>query len=109
MFASLRRKTLLLAVIGASLTLTGCEKPVSQMQQSANFVVEGVNPPKRFYVDLRNVTTGERFNVYVAKRCSNWRKLAIGSVHRMNTEVSVYSDGTKRTYFINKSSLCPRS
>lgn len=100
-------KALILATV--TLLLAGCEKPVSVQQQQGNYRVVSINPPKRFYVDLINVNTGERYNIYVAKRCSNWRSLKLGSVHQMTTEVSTYADGTKRTHFYNKASLCPRS
>lgn len=46
------------------------------------YEVVGINPPKHFYLDLKDKKTGHLFNhVYVSKHCNNWRNLKLGSVY----------------------------
>lgn len=96
-----------LGVILAVLMLTGCEKPVSQVQQFGVFKVVEIKRPKHFRVVLENTETGTRHKVGVSKHCNSWRELKLGTIFKFNTEVSTYADGSTYTYFFNKQRICP--
>lgn len=65
------------------LTLVGCERrPPDAVVASTKktYEIVGINQPKHFYVDLRDVETGYVYkHVYVSKHCNAWRKLKMGS------------------------------
>lgn len=72
----------LLLVLGIALFLTGCigEDYVVVKKRIKQYEVVGIDPPKRFFVDLRDIETGHVYkHERVSKRCSNWRKLRLGS------------------------------
>jgi hypothetical protein len=53
-----------------------------------SFELVAVNPPKHFYVDIKDMVTGRTHrHVYVSKHCNNWVKTAVvGKVYRIVTE-----------------------
>ncbi len=69
-------------LVFAFLILSGCDRPVYEetARYRNTYEVIGIDPPKHFYLDLKNVKTGiVHRQVYVSKHCNNWRKLKIGS------------------------------
>jgi len=96
----------LLTVI--ALGLTACGPAPTLHSESRVFEVTAINPPKRFYVDLKDVETGRRFqSVYVSKRCSNWRKTTIGSTWTLPVTTYTYEDGQQLVH-IQAKGLCQR-
>lgn len=64
-----------------------------------NFELLKVNPPKHFYVDIKDLETGEiKVKVYVSKHCNSWRETAIvGRVYQIVVETYRDDrDGTQR-------------
>lgn len=54
------------------------------------FELVQINPPKRMYVTLKDVETGEiHKNIYVSKRCSNWENNKIGDIYLLNYKTYV--------------------
>ena len=82
----------LLAAI--ALGLTACGPAPTSHSETRTFEVTDINPPKRFYVDLKDVETGQTFqSVYVSKRCSTWRRVTIGSTWTLPVTTYTYEDG----------------
>lgn len=79
-----------------SLLMFSCSAPAKEdSRKSVKMRIIQIYPPKHFSVDLENVVTGEKwFNVYVSKRCSNWKSIPA------NTELIMieysYSDGHRK-------------
>lgn len=62
--------------------VAGCsrEPDIFIGKETKTFEVIGINQPKHFYVDLKDVNTGQHYNhVYISKHCNDWRKLKMGS------------------------------
>lgn len=59
-----------------------------EKSESRMFELIKVDPPKRFYVDLKDVETGEvTTRLYVSRRCYNWRQTAVvGNNYRVRVE-----------------------
>lgn len=97
---------LALLVIG----LTGCDLAALKTnvvdRKAKQYVLVGINPPKRFYVTLRDIETGRIIkDLYVSKRCSSWKKARIGEVITFN-EVT-YEDGRgNRTISVDVKGFC---
>ncbi len=70
-------------------TIIGCSKQQSPRQldkdEVRQYVLLHKNPPKHFYVDLKDVLTGKIYNnVYVSKHCNSHRVTAIvGQVYSL--------------------------
>ena len=92
----------LLAIVG------GCGLQAREVgRQTQSYEVLAINPPKRMYVDLRNTNTGETMRVYVAKRCSSWRRLKLGSRHALTEATYAYPDGRRARRVLGARALCP--
>lgn len=101
----MKRLVLLTAV---AMGLAACGPAPQVNTETRTFEVTDIDPPKRFYVDLKDVETGQTFSrVYVRKRCSGWRKVAIGSQWNLPVTTYTYQDGEKRVS-VNARSLCQR-
>ena len=88
-----------------SLVLTGCAmgpRPVDVKEtKTEEFEIVGINPPKHFYLDLKNVRTGEVHHVYVSKHYNNHRKITIGMKLTLTQTWWNYDDGSVRSRFDN--------
>lgn len=74
-----------------------------------NYEVVGINPPKHFYLDLKETKTGYVYkHIYVSKHCNNWRKLPLHSVFMF--EEVIYKYEKKPDHYvdinINGSQFC---
>lgn len=88
--------------------LSGCTSYTEVERTAQTFEVTKVKPPKRLYVTLKDLKTNEVTRVYVAKRCSQWRKIKVGSTVSL-TKVTLRNEhGEISTRLEGKSSLCPR-
>lgn len=55
------------------------------------YEVIGINPPKHFSLELRNVDTGEVFEgVAISKRCQYWENLKMNSIVSFEEETFKY-------------------
>lgn len=87
------------------LTACGGEDYVVISRSIKQYEVVRIDPPKHFFVDLKDIETGFVYKRQkVAKRCGSWRNLRIGSTWTF-TEVT-YKNG--RTGIENVRSLCAR-
>lgn len=78
-----------------TLLVMACANEENYDKKIVHMRILSVDPPKRVYVDLANVETGEIWNhIRVSKRCHNWRLIPIGGVIDM-TEYS-YSQGSRK-------------
>ena len=66
----------MLGLIGWSLATYEPDAEVSR--RSETFMLLGIDPPKHFYVDLKDARGDVRNHVYVSKHCNSWKALAIG-------------------------------
>lgn len=70
-------------IFAISAMLVGCEPYVPDPLLSTKkktYEIVKINQPKHFYVDVRDVETGNVYkHQYVSKHCNAWRKLQIGS------------------------------
>lgn len=58
------------------------EKIIVLEKNIKEYEVIGIDPPKHFYLDLKDKQTGQLFNhVYVSKHCFEWQNLKLGSVY----------------------------
>lgn len=63
-----------------------------------DFEITAVNPPKHFYLNLRNTRTGEELErAYVAKHFNDWREVKAGSVIRVAWKKHTVGGETKTT------------
>ena len=71
-----------IAVSTAVAMLAACTPAQKISEETRAYTLLDYNPPKRFYVDLKDNKTGEVFkNIYVSKRCSNHKNLQIGATY----------------------------
>lgn len=83
------------------LSLFGCNYGIEVGRKVKEYEVVHINPPKRFYVDLKDIETGVIYkSEYVSKRCSYWQKLEIGTKWEF-TEITYRNDDGKLTYRLN--------
>lgn len=90
--------------------LTGCTHGELVETTQQTFEVTHVNPPKHFYVTLRNVDSGQVFeDVYVSKRCSRWEEVPVGTA--LTLEVGTYRTSASDTFqrIQSPSTICPRT
>lgn len=81
--------------------LSGCDNRVEVDRQVKEYEVIGIRPPKRFYVDLQDVQTGQiHEREYVSKRCSNWKRLKMSSKWQF-TEITYRDDKGNISYRID--------
>lgn len=69
-------KTFFSALALSTFALTACAPPQAQKvgEYSGRFQLVGIDPPKHYYVDLKNVKTGQMHeHVYISKHCNGWR------------------------------------
>lgn len=59
-----------------------------EKSETRAFQLVEVNPPKHFYVDIKDVETGAtNTDVYVSKHCNSWRETAVvGNTYRIVVE-----------------------
>ena len=97
----------LLLLVSSLLMLSGCQIPDELAIEDRIFEVVEINPPKRYYVTLRDLKSGEVFEVYVSKRCSTWRELKIGS--HVTLERITYEKPSGELYYryTDVRKLCP--
>lgn len=72
----------------ASCTVRGDRKNLHSEVRS--FELIDVNPPKRLYVILKDIKTGEYHEEYVAKRCSGYERVPIGSIIQLEYVTYTY-------------------
>ena len=97
-----------LFVLMSSIALIACtpETYEETARYRNTYEIIGINPPKHFYLDLKNVKTGVvHKHVYVSKHCNDWRKLKIGSRWDL-TEVDYKRGERYGTKILNMSSIC---
>lgn len=83
-------------VLALAAVVSGCDFGKEVHREDREFEVTHINPPKRMYVDLRDVRTGARYkDVSVSKRCSGWESLRIGSKWVLPEITIQYEDGSK--------------
>lgn len=89
-------KTLKASLILAVSFLSACDTPEKITSVQHKYEVIGIDPPKRFYIDLKNVETGEIFrSIYISKRCSYWQNLKMNSVWTFDELTYHYKDPSK--------------
>ena len=67
-----------------------------------NYEVVGINPPKHFYLDLKETKSGYVYkHIYVSKHCNNWRKLQLHSVFIFEEIIYKYEKKPDRYVVIN--------
>ena len=96
-------KRIVLAVLTTAVlvSLSGCNHGVEVERKVKEYEVVHINPPKRFYVDLKDVETGVVYkSEYVSKRCSYWKRLELGTKWKF-TEITYRNDEGKLTYRLN--------
>lgn len=85
---------ILLSLLVLSLVFVGCHKPFKlQSETYKKFELVEIDPPKRFYVTLKDVETGEIFIEYVSKRCSSYDRNKIGDINTIKVLHYVNEDG----------------
>ena len=89
------------------LMLSGCEVPKEVAVEDRFYEVVDINPPKRFYVTLRDLKTAEVFEVYVSKRCWTWRELKIGSTVTLERVTYEKPNGEQFYRYTDVRKLCP--
>lgn len=99
------RRVLIAGLFGCVL-MSGCTMPASRTKEVERSVDEyeivGIRPPKHFYLDLKNVKTGEvHKQVYVSKHYNEHRKLSVGMKITITRTLWEYSDGSQRWSFNN--------
>lgn len=64
-----------------------------EKSETRTFRLVGVDPPKHFYIDIKDVETEEVTNyVYVSKHCNSWRETAVvGKAYQVVVE-TYYDD-----------------
>ena len=84
----MKRSAALLAVM-ALLSLSACDDGWTQLPSITKSVtLLEVDPPKRFYVTLRDNTDDSVIErIYVAKRCSGYQKIPVGSTFDLEFDV----------------------
>ena len=88
--------------------LSGCSMPEKVSSEARSFTVQDINPPKRMYVKLKDTENGQVYsNVYVAKRCSRWKELKVGSEVKLIVSTYRRANGEHFTRIENARSLCP--
>lgn len=64
------------------------------------FEIVKINPPKHYYLTLRNVVTNEIItSVYVSKHFNDWRELPVNTQVRLTYQKWKYSDDSIKTSF----------
>ena len=104
------RGSMMIAALVCLSLLTGCSRGELVETSQQTFEVTHVKPPKRFYVTLRNVDTGQVFeDVYVAKRCSRWEEVPVGS--HLTLTVGTYRTSASETFqhIESPDTICPWS
>lgn len=93
-----------LSILFLAIALTGCtvDKVVSTTSTTRDYTLVAKDPPKHFYVDLKDNQTGEVLNrVYVSKHCNSHNNTAIiGKTYTLTSETRVYESGQTRTSFV---------
>ncbi len=97
-----------IALLCVVLLIGACTSYTEVERTAQTFEITKVKPPKRLYVTLKDISTNEVTRVYVSKRCSQWRKIKVGSTVTL-TKVTLRNDkGEMSTRLEGKSVICPR-
>lgn len=95
-------------VLMVVVSLSACTSYTEAERTAQTFEITKVKPPKRLYVTLKNLSTNEVTRVYVAKRCSRWREIKVGSTVTLTKVTLRNEQGEVSTRLEGKSILCPR-
>lgn len=89
------------------LGLAACGEPEVELSRSEQvYEVMAINPPKHFYVDLKNIKTGVvNEHVYISKHCNVWKQLPLHS-RWVLTEVEYQRGDKYYTRIIGTRALC---
>lgn len=93
----------------AAFALVGCDSALDRKVVSEKwkkYQIIGINPPKHFYITIRDVETGQVFkDLYISKHCNSWRK---GRIWEINTfKETIYEDSAgKRTVRVHVGDYC---
>ncbi len=89
--------------------LAACDARTKVSSVDEQFTITKVKPPKRLYVDVAD-SEGRSYHVYVAKRCSNWRSIVVGSKVTLQRNTYRYESGKTETAVSvrSPSDVCPR-
>lgn len=84
-------------VLMLAASLSGCGLGGTEVhREDREFVVTNINPPKRMYISLKDVRTGAHYNdISVAKRCSGWESLKVGSKWFLPEVTYQHNDGSR--------------
>jgi hypothetical protein len=85
------------------LLVASCKEPEPRRYTKSvqdEYEVTEVNPPKHFYVTLKNLRTGEVYkHEYVSKHCNTWRETAYVGKRVLLYRVSWMEEGKEYTDF----------
>ena len=96
-------------VIGVLVAICSIEKPVVFSEQWIEYELIGYDPPKHFYVDLREVESGLiKRHVYVGKHCSRYKELYVGKRFTLKETKYHYEESDRWSSDIDAYSVCPR-
>lgn len=105
MNTSARLRSPLLAVLVA-MPLVGCVEQATVTTSQRTFTILAVEPPKHMHVDLKDNNARIFKHVHVAKRCSNWRQVVLGST--VTLTVTQHTRGADTSETIDAGPICPR-
>lgn len=92
------RSLVIATTLVTTIAVTGCD--INRVERTetfeATYELLKVNPPKHFYIDVRNVETGEiHENKYISKRCNKYREGAVvGKEYTLSVDRRYFTDGT---------------
>jgi hypothetical protein len=93
------KKSIVTALVLAVL-VAGCSKgpeEVSGFNETVTLTLTGFKPPKRAYATFTDSNGQVYQDIYVSKRCSNWKtKALVGKEFEVNRTRITYSDGSTR-------------
>lgn len=92
-----------------AIPLASCDSVIDRSSTVEEFTITHVKPPKRLQVDVVD-STGKSYRVYVAKRCSKWRQIKVGSKVNLERSTYKYESGRTETHvrIRSASDVCPR-
>lgn len=77
------KKIILLIILVFGFSLNSCQDYTLIKEEFREFEVIHIDPPKRFHVTLKDLSTGNTYIEYISKRCSNYRVNKIGDKHKL--------------------------
>lgn len=88
------RFCLLATVIATTVACTSTPAVTEVSREEREMTIVKVNPPKSYYLDLRDQHGNLFQRVYIARRCSEHRDYPVGT--KVKVQVVKLSDGTTR-------------